>query len=90
MSTEAMTNPSTGPEQHTVRLALGLYDADLTDDNHIQKVGKEATSVRVVFGQRGRISFVGPGNLILQTGAATQAAVSDFVEKFWFWEKVQS
>lgn len=68
-----------------VREALKPYGATLTDEGFIAKNGP--TSIQVVVKGK-RLLFQG-GVHLMASGPITAARVESFVEKFWFWKKVQ-
>lgn len=69
--------------------ALSKYGATLTDDGFIVSKGGKPTGVRILRKSnkgKNRLLFDSNGNT-LASGGFTEEFISDFVEKFWFWEK---
>lgn len=69
--------------------ALSKYGASLSDSGFIIDKGGKETGVRVLLASRGRnrMYFCSKDGFKFASGRITEEFISNFVEKFWFWEK---
>lgn len=73
-------------QREDIGAALLEYGARLTDDDHIAK-GDKVMSVRLEV-KSGRLRVEGGGKLLASYPVSRSGSgISDFVKKFWFWEK---
>lgn len=71
-----------------VRETLSLYGASLSEDNVIINARNVSTGIRIVQkGKRLRMEDKDTGALYF-SGGCNAEAVSTFLEKFWYWEKL--
>lgn len=66
---------------------LVLYGATLDDKGFICRCGR-TLPVKVEI-KRKRIRFCSTADSLIMSGPVTVKTVTDFVEKYWFWEKIK-
>ena len=77
----------TPEHRQIIEEALAAYGASLDAEGGIVRSGR-SLPVRVAV-ERKRLRFIGANGATLATSTVSGASVSSFVERFWFWQKVQ-